>query len=71
MKLKVISFNIRSCDDKDGNSIPERAPRLYKVTAPYDADVLGIQEYIPKWESGIEEFFGEKYEIFNKKIGLI
>ncbi len=66
MKLKVVSFNIRSCDDKDGNSITERAPRLYKVTAPYDADVFGIQEYVPKWERGIEEFFGEKYEIFNK-----
>ena len=66
MKLKVISFNIRCCDDKNGNSVAERAPRLATVTAPYDADVIGFQEYTPLWEKPIEEYFGGKYEIFNK-----
>ena len=45
MKLNVISFNIRYCDDKDGHSISERAPRLAKVCLPLDADVIGFQEY--------------------------
>ena len=65
-ELKVISFNIRFCDDKDGHTIPERAPRLASLTEPYDADVIGFQEYTPAWEEEIEHFFGEKYEIFNK-----
>lgn len=66
MELKVISFNIRCCDDKDGHSISERAPRLAEATVPYDADVIGFQEYRPKWEEHIEKYYGEKYEIFNK-----
>ncbi len=65
MKLKVISFNIRCCDDKDGNSVAERAPRLSTVTEPYDADVIGFQEYTPIWEKHIAKYYGEKYEFFN------
>ena len=61
MKLKVISFNIRCMDDKDGHSVKERAPRLRKVIEPYAPDVMGFQEYTPLWESHIEEQFGEEY----------
>ena len=50
MKLSVIGFNICSCNDPDGNSIPERAPRLAKVLENYDADVVCLQEFTPKWE---------------------
>lgn len=66
MKLNVISFNIRCCDDENGYSIEERAPRLNKVISGYDADVIGFQEYTPKWEDHIKKYFGDKYEIFNK-----
>ncbi len=66
MLTKVISFNIRYCDDKDGNSIAERAPRLAKVCEPFDADVIGFQEYTEPWVEEIIEHFGDKYEIFNK-----
>ena len=66
MKLKVISFNIRCCDDENGHAIAQRAPRLKAVTEPFDADVMGFQEYTPAWEAHIEEQFGEKYAIFNK-----
>ena len=65
MKLKVISFNIRYGDDKDGNSVVERAPRLAKITSKYDADVIGFQEYTVPWEKEIEKYYPE-YEIFNK-----
>lgn len=44
MDLSIISFNIRSCDDANGNSIAERAPRLAAITARYGADVIGFQE---------------------------
>lgn len=66
MKLNIISFNIRCCDDPDVNSIEERSKRLYKVLSGYDADIIGFQEYRPAWESYIEEYFGDKYELFNK-----
>ena len=66
MELKVISFNIRFRDDDNGHAIAERAPRLDALTAPYDADVLGFQEYTPAWEEHIARIYGEKYEIFNK-----
>ena len=66
MKLKVISFNIRCKDDKDGHAISERAPRLADLTLPLDADLIGFQEYTPKWEEHVERYFLDKYEIFNK-----
>ena len=66
MKIKVISFNIRYRDDMNGHSIAERAPRLYEAVSPYDADVIGLQEFNPKWEEYIKEYFGDKYGIFNK-----
>lgn len=66
MHLKVVSFNIRCTDDVNGHSIAERAPRLHAAIAPIDPDVIGLQEYRPKWEEHIEKYFGGAYEIFNK-----
>jgi len=66
MKLNVISFNIRCCDDRNNNSIAERAPRLAKITSRYNADVIGFQEYRPKWEPYIAEFYNDKYDMFLK-----
>ncbi|MBR7133826.1 MAG: endonuclease/exonuclease/phosphatase family protein [Clostridia bacterium] len=65
MKINVVSFNIRCGNDPDGNSIPERAPRLKKILSDYDADIIGFQEYTPLWEPFITEYYGEDYEIFN------
>ncbi|MBE6871938.1 MAG: hypothetical protein E7491_08300 [Ruminococcaceae bacterium] len=66
MKLKIIGFNIRCCNDKNGNSVAERAPRLYEVTKPYDADLFGIQEFTPLWEEHFEKYFSADYDIFHK-----
>lgn len=66
MELSVISFNIRCCSDANGNSIPERAPRLHTVTSKYDADVIGFQEYRPEWESHIEKYYSDQYDMFHK-----
>ena len=33
---------------------------------PYDADVIGFQEYTPLWEDPINKYFCDKYEFFNK-----
>ena len=66
MELKIISFNIRCCDDENGYSISERAPRLKKVITPYEADVIGLQEYTPLWEEEIDRLFFDEYDFFNK-----
>ncbi len=66
MELKVISFNIRNCDDPDGNSVEERYPRLEKLLSEYDADVIGFQEYKPIWKKHIKKFRNKKYKMYNK-----
>ena len=65
MEFKIISLNIRCCDDKDGNSIAERAPRLAEIMGKYDADIIGFQEFTVPWEKEIEKFYPE-YEMYNK-----
>lgn len=64
--IKVITFNIRCANDRNGHSIDERAPRLKKVLDQYDADLIGFQEAVPKWMEHLEEDYGAEYEIFNK-----
>lgn len=66
MELNVVSFNIRCANDRDGNSIAERAPRLKKVLADCNADIIGLQEMVPEWEIYIRKYYEDEYEIFNK-----
>ncbi len=66
MNLNIVSFNIRCCDDVNGNSIAERAPRLNKVISQYNADIICLQEYRPAWEKHIEGYYCEKYDMFSK-----
>ena len=64
MKIKVVSFNIRCCDDANGHTILERAPRLKSVLDSIDADIIGFQEGRNEWEECIPRDYGEKYEIY-------
>lgn len=66
MKLNVISFNIRNCDDKDGHSVAERAPRAGAVISKYNPDIICLQEYKAIWEPYITEYFENDYEIYIK-----
>lgn len=66
LEIKVVSFNIRSCGDINGNSIPERAKRLAKIVLPLEADIICFQEYSQWWAPHIDEIFGDRYEMFNK-----
>lgn len=66
MKISVISFNIRCCDDANGNSIAERAPRLSAVTSRYAPDIIGFQEYRPAWETYIAKDYNDEYDMFLK-----
>jgi len=64
MILDFVSFNVRCCDDPNGNSIAERSPRLKKVLDPIGADVIAFQEVRPKWATEIEKIFSEEYGVF-------
>lgn len=60
MKLKILSYNLRCCDDPNGHSIAERAPRVLDVIKDYDPDVMGFQEVVPKWMENLkslDEYF--------------
>lgn len=61
-RLRVVSYNIRCANDKDGNSIAERAPRLQQVLTESDPDLIGFQEVTPTWMEYLTEDFGEKYD---------
>lgn len=65
MKLKVISFNIRNHNDKNGHSIAERAPRLKKVISHYSPDLIGLQEYNELWKPYFEDVANSNYDILN------
>ncbi len=64
--MKVITFNLRCCDDPNGYSISERAPRLKTILDKYDADVMGFQEVSVDWQKIIPRDFSDKYDIFYK-----
>ncbi len=64
--MKIVTFNIRCCDDKDGHTVAQRAPRLKAVLDACDADIIGFQEVFPLWMAELEVNYSDKYHIFNK-----
>lgn len=64
--MKVVSFNIRCANDKDGHSVAERAPRVKALIEKYDPDLIGFQEVVPRWMEHIPGDYGDTYEIFHK-----
>ena len=66
MKIRVMSFNIRCCDDRDGHTVAERAPRILDVINEYDPDLIGVQEFTPVWEDHFKTICGERYGMLNK-----
>lgn len=47
--MRILSYNLRFCDDPNGHSIQERAPRVLDIIDRYDPDIMGFQEVVPKW----------------------
>jgi endonuclease/exonuclease/phosphatase family metal-dependent hydrolase len=56
MKINVMSFNIRCCDDPNGYSVAERAPRLKSIVSGYNPDVICFQEFREIWEPHLVDF---------------
>lgn len=63
MKLRIVSFNIRCCNDPNGHSIEERAPRVVKAIRDKNPDIIGLQEYQKTWNELLTAEFDD-YEIF-------
>lgn len=64
MNMKIISFNIRNSNDPNGNTIAERAPRLFTITDPYNADIICLQECVPEWKKHILKHYRGQYRIY-------
>lgn len=60
--VSVVSYNVRCCDDPNGNSIKERAPRLEKAIKKYDPDLIGMQEFVPAWDPYTKKIFSDDYD---------
>jgi len=61
--ISVLSQNVRSADDPNGNSVEERQPRFKKLVEEYDPDLIGTQEVTKKWKTYIESTFSKEYGI--------
>lgn len=64
--LKIVSYNIRSSNDANGNTFAERAPRLQALMAELDPDIMGFQEVVTSWMPYLDEYFNNEYESLNK-----
>ncbi len=70
MSIKILSFNICCSGNREGHSLPERAPRVISVIDKYDPDLIGFQEVTPRWIELLGQYFEDKgYEVFNKYRG--
>ncbi len=47
--MRVMSYNLRCCDDANGHSVDERAPRVLGIIRDFSPDLIGFQEVTPKW----------------------
>ncbi len=61
MKLKMMTFNIRTCNDANGHSVEERSPRVMEIIKDYDPDLLGFQEASWRWEDELKKL-DDRYE---------
>lgn len=66
MKIKIISQNVRHCNDGEGHMVADRIPRICSLIDKYDPDVVGFQEVREKWLNAFTEHFGDRYEIHHK-----
>ncbi len=66
MKIKIISQNVRHCNDGPGHMVADRMPRIRELLKKYDADIVGFQEIRERWLNMLQENFGEDYEIHHR-----
>ncbi len=63
--MKVVSFNIRCCDDPEGHSVAERSVRLLRILQDEEPDLIGMQEYRDIWGPYISEKMAKSYDCLN------
>ncbi len=60
--MRVMSYNLRCCDDANGHSVDERAPRVLGIIRDFSPDLMGLQEVTPRWEkhlAALEDVYGK------------
>ena len=63
-QLRILTQNLRYCDDKDGNSVAERAKRFEKLVSDNRPDIIGTQECTLQWLQLLRAAFSDSYEFF-------
>lgn len=66
MKINAMTFNIRCCNDPNGHSIAERAPRLKTILDRFDCDVIGFQEVTGVWMDYIPNDYQDTFDIYHQ-----
>ena len=62
--LRVMSFNIRNSNAKDGvNAWPNRRELLFNTIENFDPDLLGLQEVLPLQRDQLRERFEKSHEL--------
>ena len=68
--IKVMTLNLRDADDANGNTIPKRFERLFRLLGDYRPDIIGTQEHSFNWDVRLEKQFNkmtgeEDYPLYN------
>jgi len=59
--ILVLSQNMRSGNDGNGNDIKDRAPRFRKLVEKYQPDIIGTQETTKSWNDYFKSYFKNEY----------
>ena len=71
-KIKAMTFNLRIAVKGDGiNYFDYRLPRIIEFLDTEKPDVIGFQEYKPKWKIHIRKHFGKIYKMYKKNRDLL
>lgn len=63
-EIRILSQNLRNRNDKDGNSIAERAERFFQLLAQYQPDIIGTQECTFEWLQLLQDRLSDEYAFF-------
>ena len=62
--VRILTQNLRYCDDPDGNSVAERSVRFLELVNDCDPDLIGAQEVTDAWLFTFLNRFADRYAVY-------
>lgn len=62
--FRVLTQNLRYCDDDNGRSVEERAARFAQLVKDYQPDLIGGQECTRYWLELLQQSLGDRYGFY-------